>query len=123
MLTKSESGEVYTPVASDANYVTGTTYYKVTNICKCLRIAMFVDGKYVATWAGEGSSYHGTIQKNHSANEITTTFTTTANGTEVNIGTINALSAKQIQLVIWYDGVVLGNADAGANASFTVSFQ
>ncbi|MGN1042242.1 MAG: hypothetical protein ACI4SK_02020, partial [Christensenellales bacterium] len=122
-----KSGNTFVAVADDASYSDAETYYKANaNIAKFLRVAMFVDGKYVATWSGDTidvATYHGTITNQANATTSLSHYDASANGAQISIGSIAASSAKKVQFVVWYDGVLLGNADAGATAQFTVSFQ
>jgi len=121
-----KDGTKFTAVATDATFDGSATYYKANvNIAKFLRVAMFVDGAYYATWSGDTTSVataYGEIE-NQAVSTSMTTYNASANGASVSIGKIAASTAKKIELVVWFDGVLLGNEDAGAMASFTISFE
>lgn len=101
----------------------GTYYTANANIANHLRVAMFVDGNYVGTWATTAAdTRYGTISNGADSSALAT-YAASANNTAIGIGNFAALGNKEIQLVAWFDGNALTVADAGAIAVFSVTFE
>ena len=130
--TKSANGN-YEPCGETDVAVAGTEYYakKANNF---LRVAMFVDGKYVETWAlnsdnasvkyydyatdaSEINKTEGTLDnlKVHSSYTAKT-------GNVVIKDNLASMGAIRVQLVAWFEGDSHTNAYAGTGALFSIKF-
>lgn len=118
------------------NAVAGTDYYaKRSN--EHLRVAMFVDGKYVATWAMNSKNkvgYYGYITTSEDGDTLPkdlaqvtkkahNSYTASDAGSGVEISaTLGSMTAIRVQLVAWFEGDDHTNAYAGSSASFSIEF-
>lgn len=122
-----ETDGTYTAATGTAT--TGTVYYekKANNF---LRVAMFIDGKYVDTWALTGQTAVkyadllttpptvGTAQATHSE------YTAKASEASVTVvSSLASMTSAKVQLVAWFEGDSHTNAYAGTGALFTVVFS
>lgn len=123
----------YTACTTDAVAVDGTKYYaKKAN--SFLRVAMFVDGKYVETWALDSTNssvkYYdyatdaakinateGTLDnlKTHSSYTAKT-------GNVIIKDSLASMGAIRVQLVAWFEGDSHTNAYAGTGSLFEIKF-
>lgn len=127
------SAGVYTAVSGTGNIAeNGVEYYaKISN--NYLRVAMFVDGKYVGTWAVSGQNtvkYADYTGADSAVKEVgddpltTSTYTATVSGTAVNVkASLASMTAINVQLVSWFEGDNMTNAYAGTGANFTITFN
>lgn len=93
-----------------------------------LRVAVFFGGTYKGTLANSASNVSFATSGSWSADAAVTssitrdsTYTATAGATGFNIGSINAGAETALVLYAWYDGTLLGNAQAGGNVTFTLT--
>ncbi len=126
-----KNGDAYEATQTGATAEAGTTYYEL-KANPFLRVAMFIDGKYVGTWAsseqaavqyanitiGAGGPAAGDTPAAHS------NYTATASGTAENVvSSVAPMGGVQVQLVAWFEGDSHTNAYAGTGALFTVMFS
>ncbi len=123
------AGKAYTACADDAVAVADTKYYaKKAN--SFLRVAMFVDGKYVETWAL--NSDNASVKYYDYATEVTTiekdndlrthNSYTAKTGNVVIKDSLDSMGAIKVQLVAWFEGDSHTNAYAGTGSLFSIKF-
>lgn len=132
LYTKNETTGAYDVAIGNA--VDDTTYYelKANNF---LRVAMFVDGKYAATWAtseqtdvkyaeialtGDTAPKAGDTPASHSSYTATASGSSPVSAIASNIAPMGSI---KVQLVAWFEGDSHTNAYAGTGALFTVVFN
>lgn len=84
-----------------------------------LRVAVLCDGKYVATLGSGIATYYGQIVNSAHSETSLKTYNATS---EVILTPLAASASHEIELVAWYDGVVLKSANASKSAQFTITF-
>ena len=122
----SESAGAYSAVAADTDWAANTYYVKNDKILGALRVAVFVDGKYLNTWGLNGKKVHYADSLTQGSG-YTTVFTDTNSysvvSTAQSIGTVKAQTGAKIELRVWFNGNDLTDALSGLGSVFTLKFN
>ncbi len=130
LYTKNATTGAYEDATGTA--VDGTTYYEL-KANDFLRVAMFVDGKYVATWASAGQTAvkisdialtGDTAPKAGDTPSEHTSYTATVSGSSADVAaSVAPMGNIRVELLAWFEGDSHTNAYAGTGALFTVTFN